>query len=46
MLYNLKLKLSDCGKNRIPLAFISVVKNLNGSLLAQFIDPFAEILER
>ena len=46
MLNNFELQLPNRSKNWIPLTFIGVVENLNGTLFAQFIHPLSEILKR
>ena len=46
MLHHFELQLSHRRENRIALAFIGVVKDLNGTFFAKFIHPLAEILER
>ena len=46
VLNHLQLQLANSGKNRIALAFIGVIKNLNSAFLAQLVDTFSEVFER
>ena len=44
VLNHLQLQLSNRRKNRITLAFIRVIQDLNRTFLAQFVDPLRKFL--